>query len=73
MRHQEIESVMEKLSSMLLSSSKQEQLGLSHSQISLIQKLFGDIATLGYKERIRILEKQLEGRKVTEHSQLDIL
>lgn len=59
-KSEEIEAVVQQLSGMMLSSVNKAN--LSREQIKLIKYLFGDIATEGYKQRIKSLEQQLENK-----------
>ena len=58
-RSKEIEDVVQNLSSMMLSGMRNNP-QITTEQRNLIQSLFGDVATEGYREHIKILEKKLD-------------
>ena len=58
-RSKEIEDVVQNLSSMMLSGMRNNP-QITIEQRNLIQSLFGDVATEGYREHIKILEKKLD-------------
>jgi hypothetical protein len=57
----EIQQVINELSSIFLSSSR-KKLNITDKQYSLIRNLFGDVATQAYKDKIRIIEENLESK-----------
>lgn len=59
-RADEIMAIVGELSGMMLSS--QRSANLTENQRSLVKNLFGDVATQGYKERIKVLENNLKNK-----------
>ena len=57
----EIQQVINELSSILLSSSM-KKLNISEKEYKLIKDLFGDVATQAYKDKIRIIDESLESK-----------
>ena len=57
-KHQEIQTIIDKLSSKFLTDSV--ELDFSYSQQQLIRQLFGDMATKGYKEKIKLQQAQIQ-------------
>jgi hypothetical protein len=57
----EIQQVINELSSILLSSST-KKLNISEKEHKLIKHLFGDVATQAYRDKIRIIDESLESK-----------